>query len=218
MIEPYAGRGIIVDIGTGDGSFVYQSARENPDRFYIGVDAQASALEKVSHKIHRKPAKGGLPNALFVHSSVESLPAELDGVANAVHIHFPWGSLLRGVALGETAVLRNLRRICAPAACLKIVFALDPVRDKSEISRLGLEPLSAEFFQTTLIPRYLEAGLKITGYGELSSSEWQQIQTSWARRLDGNKQRKLTFLNVRVSLPFPSRRGRKPSRSMDRLL
>ena len=196
MIEPYAGRGIIIDIGTGDGSFVYQSARENPDRFYIGVDAQASALEKVSHKIYRKPAKGGLPNALFLHSSVESLPAELDGVANAVHIHFPWGSLLRGVALGETAVLQILRRLCAPAACLKIVIALDPERDKSEISRLGLELLSVEFFQTTLIPRYLAAGFEITGYGVLSSSEWQQIQTSWARRLDGNKQRTLIYLNA----------------------
>ncbi|MCI0663072.1 MAG: hypothetical protein L0220_18560, partial [Acidobacteria bacterium] len=163
---------------------------------------QASALEKVSHKIYRKPAKGGLPNALFVQASVEALPAELDGVASTVHINFPWGSLLHGVALGEAAVLRNLRRICAPAACLKIVIALDPERDKSEISRLGLEPLSAEFIQTTLIPRYQAAGLEITDYGVLSPSERQQIRTSWARRLDGNNQRTLTFLNVRAYFPI----------------
>jgi len=189
---------VIIDIGTGDGSFVYRSAREHPDRFYIGVDAQASALEKVSQKIYRKPAKGGLPNALFVHASVEALPAELDGVANTVHIHFPWGSLLRGVALGEEAVLRNLQRVCAPGAFLQIVIALDPERDKSEISRLGLEPLSAEFTQTTLIPRYQATGLEISDYGVHPPSEWRQYQTSWARRLDSNPQRVLTYLNAWV--------------------
>jgi 16S rRNA (adenine(1408)-N(1))-methyltransferase len=190
---------VIIDIGTGDGNFVYRSAREHPDRFYIGVDAQAAALENVSNKIYRKPARGGLSNALFVHASVEALPEELDGVADAVHIHFPWGSLLRGVALGEEAVLRNLRRICAPSASLKIVIALDQVRDKSEVSRLGLEQLSAEFIKTALIPRYQAAGLEITDFGALSPSEWRQIQTSWARRLGSNAERAATYLIASVS-------------------
>jgi 16S rRNA (adenine(1408)-N(1))-methyltransferase len=163
------------------------------------VDAQAAALENVSNKIYRKPAKGGLPNALFVHASVEALPEELDGVADAVHINFPWGSLLRGVALGEEAVLRNLRRICVPGASLKIVIALDRERDKSEVTRLGLEQFSAEFIKTTLITRYRAAGLEITDDGALSPSEWRQIQTSWARRLDGNAMRVASYLNARAT-------------------
>ena len=32
------GAGVIIDIGTGDGRFVYQSARRNPNKFYIGID------------------------------------------------------------------------------------------------------------------------------------------------------------------------------------
>src|SRR5262245_25665122 len=84
--------GVIIDIGTGDGLFVYQSAKRNPDKFYIGIDASAAALEKISEKIHRKPAKGGLPNVLFIQASVEDLPSELDGAADEIHIHFPWGS------------------------------------------------------------------------------------------------------------------------------
>ncbi|MCI0338114.1 MAG: class I SAM-dependent methyltransferase, partial [Acidobacteria bacterium] len=174
------GGGVIIDIGTGDGRFVYQSARRHPDRFYIGVDAQTSALEKISEKIHRKPAKGGLPNVLFIQASVEALPAELDGVADEVHIHFPWGSLLRAVAMGEEAVLGNLRRVCAPEGWLEIVIALDPERDQTEISRLGLEPLTAEFLQRTLIPRYQAAGFDVLEYGVLAPSEWQQLNTSWA--------------------------------------
>jgi 16S rRNA (adenine(1408)-N(1))-methyltransferase len=51
-------------MGTGDGLFVLRSARSNPNKFYIGVDANARPLEKASEKIYRKARKGGLPNAL----------------------------------------------------------------------------------------------------------------------------------------------------------
>jgi 16S rRNA (adenine(1408)-N(1))-methyltransferase len=190
---------VIIDIGTGDGRFVYQFAREHPDRFYIGLDAQAGALEKISEKIYRKPAKGGLPNALFIQAAVETLPAELDGVADAVHINFPWGSLLRAVAIGEDAALRNLRSICAPGALLKIVIALDSERDKSEISRLKLEPLTPEFVKATLIPRYQAAGFGLIEYRALSPSEWPQLPTSWARRLAVNAERALTYLIARAT-------------------
>ena len=69
-------RAIVVDLGTGDGRFVYQSARQNPQRFYLGIDASANLLAKISEKIHRKPAKGGLKNALFIQAAVEALPEE----------------------------------------------------------------------------------------------------------------------------------------------
>jgi 16S rRNA (adenine(1408)-N(1))-methyltransferase len=190
---------VIIDIGTGDGRFVYQSARAHPDRFYIGVDAQAKALERTSSKIYRKPAKGGLPNALFIQASVESLPPELDGVADEVHIHFPWGSLLRAVALGEEFVLRNLRRICAPCAWIEIVIALDPERDGSEIARLGLESLSPEFFRTRLIPRYHSAGFDSIECGEVSAAEWPHLPTSWAQRLAGSAARPLSYLIARAA-------------------
>ena len=69
----------MIDLGTGDGLFVYQSARENPRKFYIGIDPSPRPLEKISEKIHRKAEKGGLPNALFLQASLEDLPRELDG-------------------------------------------------------------------------------------------------------------------------------------------
>lgn len=51
--------GVIVDIGTGDGRYVYRSARADPGRFYIGIDPQRKPLEKVSEKIYRKPGGAG---------------------------------------------------------------------------------------------------------------------------------------------------------------
>lgn len=192
------GEGVIIDIGTGDGRFVYQSARQNPNKFYIGIDPNVKPLAKISEKIHRKPAKGGAPNVLFIQSAVEELPPELDGVANEVHVHFPWGSLLRAVVTGDPAVLRNLRRICEVEALLEIVIGIDPSRDQSEIERLDLPALTSDYLQRELIPLYESAGFAVFEHGTLSAAQWAELETSWARRLRGNDQRAVTYLVARA--------------------
>lgn len=191
------GEGVIIDIGTGDGRYVYQSARQNPNKFYIGIDPNPRPLEKISEKIHRKPAKGGAPNVLFIQAAVEDLPPELDSVADQLHVHFPWGSLLRTMATGDVAVLSNLRRICSPGALLEVVFGLDPVRDQSEMERLGITPLSPEFIDKQLIPNYAAAGFRTIERGIFSASEWPEFNTSWAKRLQGNK-RPIAYLIARA--------------------
>ncbi|HEU4934397.1 MAG TPA: class I SAM-dependent methyltransferase [Pyrinomonadaceae bacterium] len=194
----HTGEGVIIDIGTGDGRYVYQSARRNPNKFYIGIDPNTRPLEKISEKIHRKPAKGGAPNVLFIQSAIEDLPEELNGVANEVHVHFPWGSLLRAVAMGDVALLQNLRRICAEDALLEVVIGIDPERDKSELERLGLQPLTLEVLDAVLVPNYEAAGFEITGRGVIAASEWPALETSWAKRLQGNEQRPITYLIARA--------------------
>ena len=183
-----------MDIGTGDGHFVYQSARSNPHKFYLGIDVNPAALEKISEKAHRKPAKGGAPNLLFVHSPVENLPVELSGVADEIHIHFPWGSLLRAVYGGEETVLRGLRRICAPDALLEVVIGVDQQRDRSEIDRLGLENISEDHLRCNLTPRYAHAGFEVYESGVLQAGEWPCLNTAWAKRLQMNPTRKLLYL------------------------
>lgn len=195
----HTGEGVIIDIGTGDGRFVYQSARQNPNKFYIGIDPNTRPLEKISEKIYRKPEKGGAGNVLFIQAAVEDLPAELNGVADEVHVHFPWGSLLRAVAVGEIEVLRKVRRICSTGALLEVVTGLDPERDQSEIERLGLTPLSLKFIDTVLTNNYAAAGFKIIERGILAASEWSDFDTSWAKRLKGNKRRPITYLIARAT-------------------
>jgi 16S rRNA (adenine(1408)-N(1))-methyltransferase len=196
---PPTGEGIVIDIGTGDGLFVYQCARRNPGKFYIGVDANARPLKKVSEKVHRKPSKGGLPNILFIQAAVEDLPAELDGVADEVHVHFPWGSLLRAVSSGDQGVLRNLRRICSPGALLEVVIGLDEERDRSELERLALPPISIEHIDSALAPAYRNAGFEICDRGMLPPSAWPELQTSWAKRLKGNVSRSLAYIIARAA-------------------
>ncbi len=192
------GEGIVLDVGTGDGRFVYRCARQNPKKFYIGIDANPRPLEKVSEKIHRKPSKGGLPNVLFIQSAVEDLPPELDGVADEVHVHFPWGSLLRAVATGDGAVLRNLRRVCSNKALLEVVTGLDPGRDRSEMERLGLRPITIAHIDRVLAPAYRNAGFEVIRRGVLPPSEWPELQTSWAKRLKGGVDRSLSYIVARA--------------------
>lgn len=192
--SPPTGEGIIIDIGTGDGRFVYQSARENPAKFYIGIDANTRPLEKISEKIHRKPAKGGLANVLFIQAAVENLPEELDGVADEVHIHLPWGSLLRGVAIGEEMILGSLRRVCAKDALLEVVIGLDWERDRGELERLGITEFDPAFVRSVLVARYAQAGFHILETGEQEPSHWTRLHSSWAKRLGENTQRLLTYL------------------------
>jgi 16S rRNA (adenine(1408)-N(1))-methyltransferase len=198
-LSNHTGEGVVIDIGTGDGRFVSSSARANPNKFYIGIDANAKPLEKISMKATRKPAKGGLPNVLFVQAAIENLPEELDAAANEIHIHFPWGSLLRAVVLGDENVLNSLRRICAPECLLEIVIGIDEERDKSEIERLELPQISFEYLENVLIPKYKAAGFDVLEKGILDSSDWAKLETSWARKLQGSSDRKVTYLVFQIN-------------------
>jgi 16S rRNA (adenine(1408)-N(1))-methyltransferase len=195
----HTAEGVIVDIGTGDGRFVYNSARANPSKFYIGIDANTKPLEKISMKATRKIAKGGLPNVLFIQAAVENLPEELNEVADEIHIHFPWGSLLRAVIAGDESVLQSLRRICASDCFVEIVIGIDEERDRSEIERLELPRLSPNYLEDLLIPKYEAAGFEILEKGTLSSSDWSKLETSWARKLQSGANRQVTYLILQAT-------------------
>ena len=186
---------MVLDIGTGDGLFVYRSARANPAKFFIGVDANARPLQKISERIHRKPTKGGAANAMFIQASVEDLPDELNGIAEEVSVHFPWGSLLRVVATGEVTLLRRIRGVCAGNAVLKLTIGIDRQRDSAEIRRLGLQPITEDFVGRELRPLYFEAGFDLTLAG---SSGWAGLNTSWAKRLQGTCTRQIVCLIARA--------------------
>lgn len=195
------GEGIVLDIGTGDGLFVYQCARQNPTKFYIGIDANPRPLKKISEKIHRNPAKGGLPNVLFLQAAVENLPSELEGLADEVHIHFPWGSLLRALVLGDEAVLSGLHRLCAAEALLEVIIGVDEARDRSELERLQIAEFSLPYVDSILRPRIAAAGFEITETAECLPSNWPDLQTSWAKRLARSTNRSLIYIIARAVAP-----------------
>ena len=104
---------VALDLGTGDGRSVLALAAARPDTLVIGVDANASGMTESSRRASRRDA---LPNALFAVAAAEQPPGPLRGLAGALTIQFPWGSLLRGVLGGDDAVLAGVAALLAPGA------------------------------------------------------------------------------------------------------
>ena len=65
------------------------TAAVHPDLLVIGVDADAGSMVEASRRAARATKRGGLSNALFVVAAAEAVPAELDGRADALTVHFP---------------------------------------------------------------------------------------------------------------------------------
>lgn len=195
---PLTGEGIVIDLGTGDGRYLSAAARANPNKFFIGIDANVKPLEKPSMKATRKQNKGGLPNVMFVQAAIELLPEEFAGVADEIHIHFPWGSLLRAVASGESAILASIRHVAARDCLLEIVIGIDTERDASELSRLNIPVITDSYFKNTLASRYNAAGFETVEIRQLNRDEWAKIQTSWARKLSSGSNRVVTMMIFRA--------------------
>ena len=161
-----------VDIGTGDGAYVLRTARANPRTLVIGIDRNADGMRERSHRAAAKPARGGVPNAIYAHAGIETLPSELDDLATRVTILFPWGALLRAVWTPDLAALRGLRRICRRNARIDVVVAYSP-RDASAFAGIEPEPSS----------RLLD-GWRAAGFApracDVDPADWE---TTWSRKL-----------------------------------
>jgi 16S rRNA (adenine(1408)-N(1))-methyltransferase len=188
-------QGVILDIGTGDGRFVYQMARQNPHRLYIGIDASSEALVKVSEKIYRNPKHGGAKNAMFIQARVEQLPEELNSVADEVHIHFPWGSLLGALLKPDAEVLKGIRRVCKQGTLVEIITSIDESRDLNELNRVGISAVIDDcYVEEKLRGSYAEAGLYVTEHGVIPPQEWPRLCTSWAAKLKAGGSRTVRYL------------------------
>lgn len=173
---------VLIDIGTGDGRFVYRWAGAHPETFCIGIDAVGERMREVSHRASRKPARGGRPNAIFVVASAEALPEELSGLADALSINFPWGSLLSALVLPEPQVLAALRRLARPGAELIALLNQSVFDDRPYAERIGLPALTDERIEETLRPAYRAAGFEIRG-SQLLDDGAVPHQTSWGQHL-----------------------------------
>lgn len=191
--------GIIVDIGTGDGKFTYQLAKENPDRFIIGVDPSQKSMGETSGKIYKKKEKGGLKNALFVLADIENLPDELKDITNQVFINFPWGSLLKGIVLVENGTWDNIKKICQKEAIIDIILGYDKSREKKEIEKLGLPLFDLQYIQNEMAPKLENQGFTIIETREVERSELKDHPSSWAKKLsfEGDK-RKYYYLRIKL--------------------
>jgi 16S rRNA (adenine(1408)-N(1))-methyltransferase len=194
------GRPVIIDLGAGDGRFVYESARDDPLRLYVGVDPDADALSEYAYRASRKPARGGVANARFIVASVEQLPPELHGLATLLRINFPWGSLLRALLEPDAAVLNAIAKL-AHGGRFEIVLSYDPQHDTGAFGGAPLPLLDGKYIGEVLLPAYREAGLEISEQRRLTQDQALAIPSTWGRRLLRARPRDVYWVAGNVSAP-----------------
>jgi hypothetical protein len=161
-------RDVHVDLGTGDGRFVLDTARAHPLHSVIGVDACRDNLREVSR---RAPE-----NALFLIANALNLPPRFAGVTSAITVNFPWGTLLTGLLdENEDAPLwATLARLALPGATLDIRL------NGGALAEVGW-PLEAGAEQARRLAG--RAGFRMATPHALSADDLRAFPTTWARRL-----------------------------------
>lgn len=162
------------------------TAAANPAVLVIGIDAHGLAMARAGRHLQRRR----LPNALLVEARAEELPAELDGLAGDVRVHFPWGSLLRGLVEADPRIASGLARITRPGAR---VTALLSVTERER--GLELAPLNASLGEL-LAARYAPFGLALSEWRPASDSEIAAARSSWAKRLGAGAHRETWLLRL----------------------
>lgn len=176
-------RPLVIDLGSGDGRYVYECARADAGTLYIAIDPDAETLGDYAFRASRKPARGGVENALFVVAAVEALPPELSGLADVVRVNFPWGSLMRGLLEPDTSIVRAILGLAKPGGRVEVVMSYDPSHDTGAFHGPPLPVLDAEYMESTVVPGYEAAGARVVEYRRMTQDEALAIPSTWGRRL-----------------------------------
>jgi 16S rRNA (adenine(1408)-N(1))-methyltransferase len=92
---------VTLDLGCGDGAYVRHLATSNPSVAVIGIDTCGANAIGTARRLPENAR-------LIVHDAL-AVPGELAGLAGAITINFPWGSLLRAMLDGDDRLLATLR-------------------------------------------------------------------------------------------------------------
>jgi len=185
---------VVVDVGAGDGRWAYESAKENPDTVFIAIDPDADNLAEYAFRASRKASRGGVDNVAFVVAPVETLPQELDAIADVIRVNFPWGSLLRGLLVADEATLTALKRIATRGASFQAVMSYDPSHDTNAFAGAPLPPLNEDYIDRTLTSALAQRGLSLTERRQVFPDEALELPSTWGRRLLHARPRDVYFV------------------------
>lgn len=188
------GRPVVLDLGAGDGRFSYESARHDPASLYIAVDPDADSLKTYAFKAGRKPARGGVENAIFIVAGLEALPAALHGIAARVRVNFPWGSLMHGLLQPDAEALRRLAALLRPDGEIEVITSYQPEHDTRAFAAEPLPPLDTQDIEERLAPAYAAAGFPIRKHRRLTADEAISLPSTWGRRLLHARPRDVYYL------------------------
>ena len=180
----------VVDLGTGDGRFVLAAAEERPGSLVVGIDANAAGMAEASRRAARAVQKGGLPNAVFVVAAAETVDEALPAFADELHVHFPWGSLLRGLVAPEPEAVARLARLTRPGGSVTLLLSV-AAADRA----MGLGPLD-EATVDRLAAAYAAQGLAVDEARPVTEADLAAAHSSWAKRLGAGARRRAWLMRL----------------------
>ena len=170
---------VFLDIGTGDGRFVYKSALNNKENFHIGLDPVSSQFKEYSKKAVRKK----LHNILFVVGSAENMPKKLYQSIDEVFIIMPWGTLLQNLVLPSREFVNTLAKLVKPGGKLTIILGYSPEFEPSETKRLNLPKLSKNHLKDNLVKSLKSAGFKNSRIKQIDKDGLKALESTWSKKL-----------------------------------
>jgi 16S rRNA (adenine(1408)-N(1))-methyltransferase len=190
-----------IDLGTGDGRFVLETARgqawineqsepledrkmEKGSRLPAAKSTAMSlpdqppgrfvlGVDACRENLHRA-ARRAPENALFVIANACRLPEELAGLAHQVTINFPWGSLRDGLLTGDSNLINGICRVARPGAVLEVRL------NESALAEAGW---SLEEGGKQVNACLLAAGVAMQAVQWMDAAALRACPSTWARKM-----------------------------------
>lgn len=186
----------VVDLGTGDGRYVYKNAKQNKHSDFYGIDPTPKQFSTFKKKINR--AK--IQNAHLLKGSLENLPREILGKADELHINFPWGSLLKAVVLPSKEDLNYIDSIVKPGGTIEIILGYHKDSEPTQIDKLNLPKLSINLLEENIIKSLENINYKLLEIKTLGRSDLLFLESSWGKKLSFGKDRPVYKLLLKKNL------------------
>ena len=185
-----------IDLGTGDGRYIYKKAKTNKDTLFIGIEP----IQKQPEEYSRKAQKEKISNAVYVLGSIEFFPEELIGKADKLTIILPWGSLLQSLTNPNNEKTPLISNILKNNGTLEVVLGYSQELEPTETRRLELQDLSEDFLRKTIVPTFEKSNLRLTELKSLDKSCLKKIESTWSKKLSYGKDRPLYLLKFKKML------------------
>lgn len=167
-----------LDIGTGDGRYIYKKALENPNYLYIGIDP-AKNVEDYQREINRKRLK----NAQLTQTSIENYNPKVSEFFDEITIILPWGNLLKYCVTVDLKFFEKISGWLKKDGEIKIIFGFNEELEEKQTKRLELKNLNEKeinFLKDNYskIPK-----LKLTHFENIFYLDLETIESTWAKKL-----------------------------------
>ena len=176
-----------IDLGTGDGRFVYKNALSRKDTFFIGLDPAEKQLEIYS----KKAVKEKVANLIYVTASFEILPNELKETADKVYVNLPWGTLLENIVKTTENGLNKFLKLLKEKGTLEIILGYARELEPSETKRLNLPPINLGLINDVIVPSFEEQGFHAEEFYEMNKVQLTDVETTWAKKLRFGRDRRI---------------------------